>query len=363
MSEPLPDPVNVLEYEARARAVLPKAVAEYIASGAADEVTVRENRRAFDDFTLHYRVLAGVGRRDLAVELLGSRAALPVLVAPMGFHGLCHADAEAATARAAAKVGAILVASTMSNITMEQIRSAGGGAPQWFQLYVYRDRGVTRSLVERAEAAGYAALMVTVDLPVLGKREADIRNRFALPPHLRVANLESAGLGTLAAPSGDSGVARYTLDMLDASLTWDDLDWLRSITRLPVLVKGVVRADDAAKALEHGAAGVVVSNHGGRQLDTAPATIRVLPEVVDAVAGRGLVLLDGGVRRGTDVVKALALGAAAVMVGRPVLWGLAVGGDAGAARVLELLRDEFDAALALCGCRAASAVPRDLVRW
>jgi 4-hydroxymandelate oxidase len=354
------NPINLAEFEQRARALLPKPQFDFFNGGAADEVTLRENRRAFDDIDLRYRVLAGVEHRDLSVTLLGKRTSMPVLIAPTGFHKLAHADGEVATARGAADAGVIMVVSTMANVALEEVRAAAKG-PMWFQLYVYRDRGITKSLVQRAEAAGYDAIQVTVDLPVLGRREADVRNGFGLPGDLRIANLDGAGLGVLGAVAGDSGVAAYTTRMLDPSLTWKDVEWLKGLTRLPLLVKGLVRGDDAVRAIEAGADGVVVSNHGGRQLDTSPATIRALPEVAEAVAGRGLVLLDGGVRRGTDVVKALALGANAVMLGRPPLWGLAVGGSEGVRQVLEIIRYEFDAALALCGCNSAANIPRDLV--
>jgi 4-hydroxymandelate oxidase len=354
--------VNLSDFEQRAREVLPKLHFDFFTGGAADEVTLRENRRAFDDIDLRFRVLAGVGERDLSVNLFGKRTSMPVLIAPTGFHKMAHPDGELATASAAAESDVILVVSTMANVTLEEIRAATPRAPMWFQLYVYRDRGVTRSLVERAEAAGYDVLQVTVDLPVLGRREADVRNGFGLPAELCIANLEREGLSILGAVEGDSGVNAYTTRMLDPSLTWKDIEWLKSLTRLPLLVKGICRGDDAARALEAGADGVVVSNHGGRQLDTAPATIRALPEVADAVAGRGMVLMDGGVRRGTDVVKALALGAQAVMLGRPPLWGLAVGGQEGVRQVLEILRNELDAAMALCGYRRPADVPRDLVR-
>jgi 4-hydroxymandelate oxidase len=231
----------------------------------------------------------------------------------------------------------------------------------WFQLYVYRDRGATDALVRRVEAAGCRALVLTVDTPLLGRRERDVRNRFALPPDLGIENLHAAGYARMPPAGGDSGLAAYAAELLDPALTWDAIAWLRSITALPVLVKGVVRADDAVRAIERGAAGVVVSNHGGRQLDAAPATIEVLPRIADAVAGRGEVLLDGGVRRGTDVLKAIALGARAVLVGRPVLWGLAAAGREGVAAALATLRRELDLAMALCGCPDVASVTRDLV--
>jgi 4-hydroxymandelate oxidase len=226
---------------------------------------------------------------------------------------------------------------------------------------MYRDRVATADLVRRVEAAGFSALMLTVDAPVLGRRERDVRNRFQLPEGLGVRNLTAAGMSDLPEVA-DSGLAAYFASLLDPSIGWKDLDWLRSITSLPLLVKGIVRGDDAARAAEAGVAGIVVSNHGGRQLDTAPATIDVLPEVVDAVGDRVEILVDGGIRRGTDVVKALALGARAVLLGRPILWGLAVGGEAGVSRVLELLRAELDGALALCGCSSVHDVSADLVR-
>jgi 4-hydroxymandelate oxidase len=227
---------------------------------------------------------------------------------------------------------------------------------------VYKDRGATQALVQRAEAAGCKALVVTVDAPLLGRRERDVRNQFALPPDLPIANLVADGFGEVRKEIAQSGLARYFSTLIDPALHWADLAWLRQSTRLPIMVKGIVRPDDALRAVEHGVAAVIVSNHGGRQLDSAPATIAVLPSVVDAVAGRAEVYVDGGIRRGTDIVKALALGARAVLLGRPILWGLAVDGRAGVAATLGLLRRELDLALALCGHPRVSEIPRDLVR-
>jgi 4-hydroxymandelate oxidase len=245
-------------------------------------------------------------------------------------------------------------------VAMEEIAAAAAG-PIWFQLYVFKDRGLTKSLLQRAEAAGFTALQITADVPVMGRRESDMRNAFHLPPEFRIANVELPGLNTLPPGDAEIGLAIYTRCCFDADLNWKDIEWLSSLTKLPVMVKGVLRGDDAAKALDHGARGVVVSNHGGRQLDTAVSTIDALPEIVEAVAGRGEVVLDGGVRRGTDVLKALALGAKLVQIGRPVIWGLACDGEAGAQRVLSMLRDEFDNAMALCGCRDVAAITRDLL--
>jgi 4-hydroxymandelate oxidase len=352
--------VNLFEYERLAKARMTPMAFDYYASGAMDEITVKANHRAYDDIFLRYRVLAGVGTRDTSTTVLGHQMTMPVLVAPSAFHGLAHPLGERATARGAAAAGVVFVMSTLSNTRMEDV-AQGRTVPQWFQLYVYKDRGVTRSLVQRAEAAGFSALELTVDAPVLGQREADVRNHFHLPDGLTLANLLAPAFGEVPDVAGHSGLAAYFARLQDDNLTWRDVEWLRSITKLPVLVKGVARGDDAKHAIESGAAGVIVSNHGGRQLDTARPTIRALPEVVEAVAGRVEVLIDGGIRRGTDVLKALALGARAVQVGRPVLWALAVDGEAGVHHVLELLRTEFDLAMALCGCRNVGEITRDLI--
>jgi 4-hydroxymandelate oxidase len=352
--------LNLHELEELARARLPQLAWDYFAAGADDERCVARNCAAYERIALHYRVLVDVAQRDLATTVLGQRIAMPVAVAPTAFHKLAHRDGELAAVRGAGDAGTLFVLSTLSNTAVEDVVAAATG-PVWFQLYVYRDRGATEALVHRVEAAGCRALVLTVDAPLLGRRERDIRNRFALPPHLAIENLHAAGYARMPPAAGDSGLAAYVADLLDPSLTWPALAWLRSITSLPVLVKGIVRADDAVRAIEHGAAGVVVSNHGGRQLDASPATIDALPRIVDALAGRGEVLLDGGIRRGTDVVKALALGARCVLVGRPVLWGLAAAGRAGVAAALGALRRELDLAFALCGCPDVASVTRDLV--
>jgi 4-hydroxymandelate oxidase len=352
--------VNLFEYERLAKARMTPMAFDYYASGAMDEITVRANHRAFDEILLRYRVLAGVGTRDTSTTVLGQPVPMPVLVAPSAFHCLAHPLGERATAGAAAAAGIIYVMSTLSTTKMEEVARLSTG-PRWFQLYVYKDRGVTRSLVERAEDAGFTALELTVDVPVLGQREADVRNHFHLPDGLTAANLVDPESGRLPEVPGQSGLAAYFARLQDDNLTWRDLEWLRSQTRLPVLVKGISRGDDAQRALDCGAAGIIVSNHGGRQLDTARPTIHALPEVVEAVAGRAEVLMDGGIRRGTDILKALALGARAVQVGRPVLWGLAVDGEAGVRHVLELLRTEFDLALAMCGCHNVAEITHDLI--
>lgn len=353
-------PVNLAEFEEEARKVLPREAFDYYAGGANDGIALRANRAAFEQIVLHHRVLHDVSTRDTSVSVAGGKIAFPVLVAPTAFHRMACAEGECATARAAGRAGTIMVMSTLSTVTIEEVAASATG-PLWFQLYIYKDRAATLDLVRRAEVAGCRALVLTVDAAVWGRREADVRNGFALPAGMTVANL--AGFAKEKFPEGatGSGLAAYASSMLDPSLTWDDVAWLRSQSRLPVLIKGIVRADDARRAVEHGAAGVIVSNHGGRQLDSSPATIDVLPHVVEAVAGRAPVLVDGGVRRGTDVVKALALGAQAVLVGRPVLWGLAVDGEEGVFRVLELLRAEFDLAMALCGTCSVVDIDRTLL--
>jgi len=365
-----PTPLNLAELEAHALAALSPMARDYYAGGARDELTLRWNRRAWDDVPLHYRVLVDVSTRDPSTRVLGEPVSMPVLLAPTAFHRLAHPDGEAATARAAASAGTAMICSTLGTVSLEDIaaaRPAGCAAPLWFQLYVYRDRAITRSLVHRAEAAGCTALVLTVDAAEIGTRERDAKNRFALPPGMTVANLAGTAKATLG-PGGDgaagSGLSAYVRSQLDQGLTWKDLEWLVEQTRLPVLVKGIVRADDARRALAHGAAGVVVSNHGGRQLDTAPATADVLRPIADAlhaIDASAEVYVDGGIRRGTDVIKALAMGARAVLIGRPQLWGLAVGGEQGVARMLGLLRAELLEAMALCGCPDVASITRDLV--
>ncbi len=353
------DPLNLHALERLAQARLSKLAWDYYASGADDERCVRENCRAFARLALHYRVLVDVSRRSLATTVLGQPVAMPILVAPTAFHRLAHRDGELASVRGAGDAETIFILSTLSNTRVEDVVAAARG-PVWFQLYVYRDRGATEALVRRVEAAGAQALVLTVDAPLLGRRERDVANGFALPAELSVANMH--GDEHVVPPAlHESGLAAYVAELLDPSLSWSAIGWLRSITKLPVLVKGIVRADDAARAIAEGAAGVVVSNHGGRQLDASPATIEVLPRIADALGGRGEILLDGGVRRGTDVVKAIACGARAVLVGRPVLWGLAAGGREGVAAALAVLRRELDLAMALCGCPDVAAITRDLV--
>lgn len=354
------DPVNLFDFEAAAAERIEASAWDYYRSGAGDESALRRNQAAWEDLVLHYRVLVDVARRSTRTTVLGHELAAPLIVAPTAFHRLAHPAGELATVRGAGAFGTIMTLSSLANTAVEEVVEAASG-PVWFQLYVYRDRGATRALVERVQAAGAQALVLTVDAPRLGTRERDVRNRFSLPPGLRVENLHPDGYGGLPADRRDSGLAAYFQDLIDPSLSWADLDWLRSICDLPILVKGVVRADDARRAVGCGAAGVVVSNHGGRQLAASPATAEVLPRVVDAIDGAASVLVDGGIRRGEHVLKALALGADAVLLGRPILWGLGADGARGVRSVLELLRGELDLAMALCGCPDVASITRDLV--
>lgn len=355
----MPELLSLHDYELAAKAALGPAAFDYYAGGAMDEITLRENRAGFERLRLRPRVLVDVSCRQLSTTLLGRSIPFPVLIAPTALHGLAHPDGEVATARAAGVEGVTLVLSTVSNRPLEAVREASN-APLWFQLYVYRDLELSRELVQRVEGAGFDALVLTVDAPVLGQRERDVRHRFHLPPGLVLANLP-AGLQRLPEAPDDSAMAAHFATTINPALSWKDLDWLASISRLPVIVKGVLRADDARLAVDHGAKAVIISNHGGRQLDTAVTSIEALPEIVDCVGGEIELLLDGGVRRGTDIVKALALGARAVLLGRPILWGLAVGGEAGVRHVLQIMRSELDRTLALCGCPDVRDLRRDLV--
>jgi isopentenyl diphosphate isomerase/L-lactate dehydrogenase-like FMN-dependent dehydrogenase len=355
------EPINLFDYEPLARERIDPVAWDYYQSGANDEVTLRENRVALERIRLRPRVLVGVGACDTRLTLLGESLRTPILVAPMAYQRLAHDDGEAAMARGAGVAGAAMCVSTMSTVSLEDVAQAAS-APLWFQLYVYRDRSVTESLVRRAERAGYRALVVTVDMPAVGRREADLRNGFGLPPHLSLANFAGALAEEGRVAPGASALSIYASHQLDPNLTWESIEWLRSITSLPVLLKGVLTAEDGALAVAHGVAGVIVSNHGGRQLDGVAPTIEALPEVAQAVAGRCVILMDGGVRRGTDVLKALALGAQAVLVGRPLLWALAVDGAAGVERALTLLHAELELAMALAGRPTLASIDRALVR-
>jgi 4-hydroxymandelate oxidase len=336
------------DFEDEARRTLPRAHYDYFTGGAQDEVTLRANREAFQRIMLRPRVLRGGFQGSLATELLGVTLDMPVVIAPTAFHRLAHPDGECATARAARDAQVLMIVSMASTTPVEEIIASAGADSAatrfWFQLYLQPDRGFTADLVKRAEAAGCGGLVVTVDSPVFGRHERDLRNRFLdLPDGLCCAHMRTS----------DNKPRRIEFKR---DLDWRDIDWLRSVTGLPLILKGVVHPDDARLAVEHGVRALIVSNHGGRQLDTMAPSIALLPGVARAVLGEVPVILDGGIRRGTDVLKALALGADAVGVGRPVLWGLAAAGQEGVSAVLQLLRAELLEALILCGCNSLRAL-------
>ncbi len=342
------DPINVFEYEALAQAKMNPAFWDFYQGGSDDEVTLRANRTAFERIRLRPRVLVDVsaGALNTRTTVLGTPVSMPILVAPTALHSMAHPEGECATAQGAGTANTLMIASTTATRSIEEIAQAASG-PLWFQLYVYPSFQVAEKLVRRAEAAGYRAIVLTVDLPYLGNREKDRRNNVTIPPEpfyeANFVDVEEKGQPWVP-------------------LTWESLSWLRSITSLPVLVKGILTAEDAVLAVEHGVAGIIVSNHGGRQLDTALASIDALPEIVEAVTGRCEVYIDGGIRRGTDILKALALGARAVLVGRPILWGLAANGAQGVFQVLEILRKELELSMALAGRPTLDSIDRTLLK-
>ncbi|MCJ0763796.1 alpha-hydroxy acid oxidase [Variovorax terrae] len=358
-----PGVVTLADHEAHARTLLDNNAWAYFSGGAGDELTVRANRQAWDTLQLHPRVLRPLAGGHTRVQLLGRTLAHPVLLAPVAFQRMAHPDGELATAYAAAVQGAGLVLSTQASLPLETVAQAVSSEPQrgplWFQLYMQHDRGFTRELVQRAERAGYEALVLTVDAPSSGARDRVRRAGFRLPPGVSAVNLE--GLRPPAPLTLQPGQSALFDGLLASAPTWADVEWLQNQTRLPVLVKGVLHEDDARQAAALQLAGVIVSNHGGRTLDTTPATAAVLPRIADAVAGELPLLVDGGIRRGTDILKAVALGARAVLVGRPYLYGLANAGALGVAHVLRLLRDELEIAMALSGCATLEQASRGLL--
>lgn len=347
---------NVTEYQAIAKQKLPKMIYDYYASGAEDEWTLQENREAFARILFRPRILIDVSKIDMTANVLGFKLSMPIMIAPSAMQKMAHPDGEYATARAASAAGTIMTLSSWATSSVEEVASTGPGI-RFFQLYVYKNRKVVEQLVRRAEKAGFKAIALTVDTPRLGRREADIKNRFVLPPNLTLKNFEGLDLGKMD-QANDSGLASYVAGQIDRTLSWKDVKWLQTITTLPILVKGVITGEDARLAVENGAAGIIVSNHGARQLDYVPATISALEEVVQGAAGRLPVFLDGGVRRGTDVFKALALGASGVFIGRPVVFALAAEGEAGVRNVLRMMREEFEITMALGGCTKLSDITR-----
>ena len=342
------EPINVADFERLAEERLEPGAFGYFVGGAGDEWTLRENVAAFGRWYLRPRVLVDVRTVTTETKVMGEPVSMPVLVAPTAFHRLAHPEGEVATARGAAAAGTVLCLSSLAGASASEIAEAAPDGARWFQLYWSRDRGFVENLLAGVVEAGFSAVVLTVDFPAAGRRERDVRAAFELPAGLPFPNLPE--------PIAGEDFHGALGEVVDPGLTWRDLEWLSSVCRLPLLLKGVLTAEDALLSVEHGAEGIVVSNHGGRQLDGVQASLEALPEVAEAVGDRAEILLDGGVRRGTDAVKALALGARAVLVGRPVIWGLAVAGDAGVARVLELLQAEIALALKLLGCASPADV-------
>jgi 4-hydroxymandelate oxidase len=333
--------ISLQEFEELAQRPLSSMALSYVAGGAADEITLRANLEDWKKVRLKPTVLVDVSRLDLGTELLGQKLTIPILLAPAAFHRLCHPEGELATVAGANQAQASLVLSSYSTVAVEEV-AAAATQPLWFQLYAQSDRELTRQIVQRAQSAGCKALCVTVDTPVLGARNRESRSQFKLPPDFKLPNLAFE-------PTARATGKAVADQLLAPTLTWKDIEWLRSITSIPVLLKGVMNPDDAARAADAGVAGIMVSNHGGRNLDTLPSTAEALPRIADKLAGRLPIIVDGGIRRGTDILKAIAMGAQAVMIGRPYLHGLAVGGAAGVARVLEILKTELQMAMALTG--------------
>ncbi len=347
----------VADYQQLAEAILPSATANYVSHGSTDQQTLRENVAAFQRIKLLPPLLHGVDKVDPSTTVLGQKIKLPVLLAPTAGQNLYHPDGILATARAAAAVGTILGVSSSCGHTPEQIAAVSTG-PKWFQLYVPKDRNVGRRLIERVEQAGFQAVIVTVDLGE--RKDADLRNRFSLPPDLLRNHLQGYGF-QVPKNLSEAELAAFNLRLWDTGFTWDIFAWLRSITKLPLLIKGVLRADDAKRAVDLGLQGIVVSNHGGRRLDGVPASIDCLEKVANAVEGRTTVLLDSGIRRGTDVFKALALGAQGVLIGRPYVWALAANGEAGVRHVLQLLEEELISAMHACGCASIAEISPEVI--
>lgn len=352
-------PLNLREYASRAKNNIAGMAWDYYTGGSDDETTLAENEAAWGRARLHYRVLADIAVRSTRTNVLGHELSMPVMAAPTAFQKLAHADGELATVRATTMAGTAMILSSLSTVDVEEVLDAAKG-PVFFQLYMYRDRNVSRELIRRVESAGCKAIILTVDAPLLSNRERDERNHFSLPEGVTVRNLTATGHLDFTT-NGGSGLSRFVHDHQDPTLNWEHVEWLRETTDLPIVIKGLCRPDDAIRCFDLGAEAIIVSNHGGRQLDTSPATFEVLPSICEAVGDRGEVWVDGGIRRGTDVIKALAAGATATLIGRPILWGLADSGEAGVSDVWSIMQRELDLDMALCGCRSIAEITPDLL--
>lgn len=344
-------PVTLADYRTLAKRRLSKEVFDYIDSGAGDEITKHNNRKAFCDIGLRPFCLKDVSKIDTSLDLLEERISLPIIIAPMAFHQLVDKDGEVSTAKAAKWHTIPMVVSMMSNISLEEISQQSMNDNLWMQVYIFKNRAITEKLIKRAESAGYKAILITVGIPQIGKRDRNIRNQFSLPIDLPLGNFKEVDMGLAPLSISD-----FVNTELDPSLTWKDIEWVKTITKLPIILKGIMNPGDAEEACRCNVSGIIVSNHGGRQLDTTEATISVLPEIVNRVRDRMLVMLDSSIWRGTDILKAIALGAHAILVGRPVLWALAINGEVGVRDMLNLLREEFSLSMKLSGCPTISEI-------
>jgi len=354
----MPEPVNVADFQKLAESRMQNATYNYITTGSADEITLRENVEAFRRMKVFPPLLKGVSKADLSTTVLKRKIDMPILLAPVAAQRMFHPEGALASARAAAAAKTVFAVSSSVGHSVEEVSRAAAG-PKWFQIYVPKDRAVARQLVERVDKAGYEAIIVTVDLGEW--KDADRRDRFSLPKKMLVKHLRDVGYNQVTNEMSNEEVQAFNAQAWEISLSWDFFDWLRSITKTPLLIKGVLRKDDAEKAVSLGIDGIVVSNHGGRRLDGMPASIDMLPDIVAAVKGRAEVYMDGGIRRGTDVLKALALGARGVLVGRPYAWALGADGEAGVRKVLTLLREEFENAMVSTGCSKLADINRSLL--
>ncbi|XP_054011973.1 2-Hydroxyacid oxidase 1 isoform X1 [Hylaeus anthracinus] len=354
--------VCIEDYKTYAQRHLSRSVRDYYNSGAGEEYSLKLNIEAFRKFRIRPRFLRDVSKREISTVVLGERISMPLGVAPSAMQRMAHPDGECANVRAAEAAGTIYTLSTISTSSIEEVAEAAPKGIKWFQLYIYKDRNVTSNLIKRAERAGFKALVLTIDAPMFGDRRADFRNKFVLPSHLRLKNFDGELSNKVNSAQDGSGLNEYVTNMFDASLSWEDVKWVKSITKLPIVLKGILTPEDALLAIESGVDAIVVSNHGARQVDGIPASIEALPEIVKAVNRKIEVYMDGGIRQGIDVFKALALGAKMVFIGRPILWGLSHSGEKGARHILEIFRKEIDLAFALTGCRSVKDVTQDMVK-
>lgn len=352
--------LNLYDYEKASQNTLPPSANDYYRSGSMDEYTLADNMTAFQRIKFLPRVLNDVSNVITTTNLGGKTISSPLIISPTALLGMAHPEGELAVARAASAANNIMICSTMANTPIEDV-TASNDSSTWFQLYVYKDKEATLALIERAKNAGCKAIVITVDAPFLGQRERDVRNQFQLPEHLHMSNLHALGHSKLPDKVGHSGLAHYFEELINKSLTWRDISWLKQHADLPIYLKGILHPKDAQLAIEHGVDGIIVSNHGGRQLDGSIASINALPAISKAVNKQIPIILDGGIRRGSDILKALALGAQCVGIGRPVIWGLSHSGQHGVENILNILQSELKLAMALAGCANISEISADLI--